>query len=64
MEMAPYLGTQFPIKINKYLLLKLIGEGGFGKVYKAVDQENIKDYAIKKIDLRFMTSQEISMELD
>ena len=54
--MSPDFGMKFPFKINKYLVLKLIGEGCFGKVYKAVDEETFTEYAIKRIDLSDMNS--------
>ena len=32
---------------NKYVLIKKIGEGGFGKVYLIEEKETKKQYAIK-----------------
>ena len=37
---------------NDYEILKILGEGGFGKVFKVLSKQNKKVYAMKKIDLQ------------
>lgn len=37
--------------IGKYKVIKYIGRGNFGEVYKAVDADTLRDVAVKIIDI-------------
>ena len=39
------------VKSAKYEMLEIIGRGGFGNVYRAEDQTNLRKVAIKVCDL-------------
>lgn len=43
--------------VGKYAIYDEIGKGGFGKVYKASNQETKEDIAIKLIDLEKINQQ-------
>ena len=45
--------------MQRYRILKKIGEGGFGLVYKAIDRKTGKAVAIKQITLASLSVQEI-----
>jgi serine/threonine protein kinase len=34
-------------KVNQYILMKVLGEGKFARVYLAFNEQNGKDYAMK-----------------
>ena len=38
------------MKVNQYLNLKHIGGGSYGLVYKCLDTETKKEYALKEFD--------------
>ena len=40
---------------NKYKIIKLLGEGSFGKVYLSEEIKNNKKVVIKSIDIRSMS---------
>lgn len=44
-------------KIGKYKIIKLAGEGAFGKVFQVEHMENGKEFAIKQISKKNMTDQ-------
>ena len=49
-ENSKYCGkamTQFPIIKDQYLVLSLLGKGGYSEVYKAYDLENCREVAVK-----------------
>ncbi|KAH0789371.1 CAMK family protein kinase [Histomonas meleagridis] len=51
----PTVVQQRPIdQIDKYLLIRKIGQGTFSKVFLSIDKETHKTYAVKKIKLRTM----------
>ena len=43
--------------VKKYAILEKIGSGGFGKVYKAININSLKEYAIKEIDFSNINQQ-------
>ena len=44
--------TQMELRVlNKYRLIKKLGEGSFGAVYKAVDVDDGEEYAVKLVSL-------------
>ena len=46
-----YDDTQMGNKSDDFEIIQLLGEGGFGKVYKVISKFNNKVYAMKKLDL-------------
>ena len=53
------MGTSFSINKNsdsRYKIIKLLGEGGFGKVYLV--EKNSKYYALKKISLKELSEED------
>jgi serine/threonine protein kinase len=47
------------VLMQRYRILKKVGEGGFGLVYKAIDRKTGKPVAIKQITLASLSVQEI-----
>lgn len=50
-ECSKYCGInskrKFEVLANKYLILSLLGKGGYSEVYKAFDLENCREVACK-----------------
>lgn len=50
-EFSKYCGIhskkKYSVLANKYLILSLLGKGGYSEVYKAFDLENCKEVACK-----------------
>ena len=38
--------------IQNYTLYEIIGEGAYGKVYRAINKNDNKEYAVKVIEVR------------
>ena len=43
------IGTEIKSKDNTYKIKQFIGKGVFGHVYKVIDEENDKIYAMKRL---------------
>ncbi len=50
-------------KVGNYILRKVLGQGQFGKVWKAIHAKNGKEFAIKKIDKSKINSNPILKRL-
>ncbi len=50
-------------KVGNYVLRKVLGQGQFGKVWKAKHYQNGKEYAVKKIDKSKINSNPILKRL-
>lgn len=49
--------------VRNYVILEKLGEGGLGKVYKAININSLKEYAIKEIELPSNFNKEVSNEI-
>jgi len=49
--------------VRNYAILEKLGEGGLGKVYKAININSLKEYAIKEIELPSNFNKEVSNEI-
>ena len=49
------------INYKKYKIIKELGQGGNGKVFQVLDKKEKKYYAIKKISIGDLSSEEISV---
>ena len=45
-------------KISDFEIIKILGEGSFGSVYKVKRKINGKEYALKKVKMQALSSKE------
>ena len=59
-EKCPKCETEnfIPLKLDKYWLFSPIGDGGMGVVYKAIDSETVKEYAVKIINKEDLSDED------
>jgi serine/threonine protein kinase len=50
---------ELPFKVKEFIFQKVIGEGSFGKIYMAQDENTFAFYAIKRIFKKIFTNSQI-----
>lgn len=56
-------GTSQVVRVGKYLLLDILGEGAFGKVKLAVNEETGREYAVKILTKSDINAHELTLQV-